>query len=58
MVKFFPFAADIVFRAGSIAYVSSVNMELDFGSDAGSVRFPVEVAAPTPVLFLEPSVYM
>ena len=56
--KFFPFVADIVFRARWFACVSSVNMEQSFGSDADSVRFPVVAAAPTPISLLEPSVYM
>ena len=58
MEKFFPFAADTVFRDSCIAYVSAVNMELNFGRDADSVQFPVEAAAPTPSSLLEPSVYM
>ena len=58
MEKFFPFAADIVFRTSCIAYVSAVKMELNFCSDADSVRFSVEAAAPTPISLLEPSVYM
>ena len=58
MEKFFPFAADIVLNTSCIAYVSAVNMELNFGNDADSVRFPVEGAAPTPISLLELSVYM
>ena len=58
MEKFFPIVADIVFRVSCNAYVSAVNMELNFGSDAVSVRFPVEATAPTPTSLLEPSVYM
>ena len=58
MDMFFPFAAGIVFRAGCIAYVSAVNKELNFGRDADSVQFALEAAGPTPISFLEPSVYM
>ena len=50
IVKFFPFVADIIFRARCIACVSAVNMELNFGSDADSVQFTVVTAAPTPSL--------
>ena len=56
--KFFPFDADIVFRAKCITGVSAVNIELNSGCDAYSVRFPVKAAAHTPISFLEPSVYM
>ena len=58
MKKFLSLAADIVFRASCIANFSAVKMELNFCSVADSVRFPVEAAAPTPISFLEPSVYM
>ena len=54
--KFFPFTADIVFRASCISYVSAMNIELNFGSDADSVRFQVEAAAPTSISLLETSV--
>ena len=57
MEKFFPFAANIAFRTSWVAYVSAVNNELNFGSDADSVRLPVEAAAHTPISLLEPSVY-
>ena len=56
--ELFPFVADISFRAGCIACVSAVNLELNVGSDADSVRFPVIAATPTRVLLLEPFVYM
>ena len=55
--KFFPFDVDIVIRARCIAWVSAVNKELNFGSDAVSVRFPVVATAPTPKSLLETSVY-
>ena len=42
--KFFPFVADIVFKD-----VSAVNIELNFGSDADSVRFSGVAAVPTPI---------
>ena len=58
IVKFFPFVADIVIRARCIACVSAVNIDLNFGSNANFVRFPVVAAAPTPISLLEPSVYM
>ena len=35
-----------------------VNIELNFGSDADSQRFPVVAAAPAPISLLEPSVYI
>ena len=57
-MKFFPYVADIVFRARCIACVSAVKIELNFGSDADFVRFSVVAAASTPISFLEPSVYM
>ena len=56
--KFFPFGAEIVFRASCIAYVSAVNLQLKFGSDADLAGFPVVAAAPTPISLLEPPVYM
>ena len=56
--KFFPFDADIFFRARCIACVSAVNIELHFGSDAVSVRFPVVAAGSTPNPLLELSAYM
>ena len=56
--KFFPYDADIVFRARCFTYVSVVNIELNFDSDADYVQFPVEASAFTPILLLEPSVYM
>ena len=55
--KFFPFVTDILFRARYITYVSAVNMELRFVSDADSVRFPVVAAPPTPISLLEQSVF-
>ena len=58
MEKFFPFVADIVFRASCIAYVSVLNMELNFCNDADFAHFPVIAAAPTPISLLEQSVYM
>ena len=58
ITNFFPHVADIVFRARCNAFVSAVNIELNFGSDANSVRLPVVAAAPTPISLLEPSVYM
>ena len=57
IANFFPLVADIVFRARCIACVSAVNIELNFGSDANSVRLPVVAAAPTPISLLEPSMY-
>ena len=56
IVEFFPFVADILFRARCIACVSAVKIELKFGWDTDSVRFLVVAAAPTPISFLEPSV--
>ena len=56
--KFFPFVADIVFRAMCIACVSAVNIELSFGSGAGFVRFPVVAGAPTPIPLSKPSIYI
>ena len=58
IVEFFPFVAGIVFRARCFACVSAVNIELNLGSDADSVRFPVIAAAPIPILLLELSLYM
>ena len=58
MDKFFSYVGDIVFRARSISCVSAVNLELIFGSNTDSVRFPVIATAPTPILLLEPFVYM
>ena len=58
IVKIFHFVADFVFRAWFIACASAVNIELNFGIGADSVRFPVVAAAPTPNSLLEPSVYM
>ena len=55
---FFIFAADIVFGARCIRCVAVLNILLNFGSDADSVRFPVVDAVPTPISRLEPSVYM
>ena len=40
------------------ACVSAVNIELNFGNDANSVRLPVEAAAPTHISLLEPYVYV
>ena len=54
-VKFLPYVADIVFRARCVGCVSVVNIELNFGSDADFVRFPVLAAALTPISLLEPS---
>ena len=51
MEKFFSFAANIVFKPTCIAYVSAVNMELNFRSDAYSVRSQVEAAASIPISF-------
>ena len=56
IVKFFPFVANILFRARCIACVSSVKIDINFGIDADSVRFPVVAADPTPISLLEPSV--
>ena len=56
--KFFLFVADIAFRARCIVCVSAVNIEINFGNDADSVRFPVVAAARTYISLLEPSVYM
>ena len=58
IANLFPFVADNVFRAKCIACVSAVRTELNFGSDADSVRLSVVAAAPTPISLLEPSVYM
>ena len=58
ITNFFPPVADIVFGARCIVYVSAVNIELHFGSDANFLRLPVVAAAPTPISLLEPSVYM
>ena len=56
MEKFFPFITNTVFRVKCIACVTK--SELNFGSDANSVRFPVVAATPTAILLMEPSVYM
>ena len=53
-----PSVAVIVIRARCVACVSVVNIELNFGIDADYVRFPVVVAAPTPISLLDLSVYM
>ena len=37
--KFFPYHADLVFRARCFTYVSVVNIELNFDSDAYYVQF-------------------
>ena len=58
IVNFLPCVADIVLRARYIACVSAEDIELNFGSDADSVPFPVFGAAPTRISLLEPSVYM
>ena len=58
IANFLPLVTEIVFRARCIACVSAVNLELNFGSDANSVRLPVVAAALTPISLLEPSVYM
>ena len=58
IAKFFHLVADIVLRARCIACVSALNIELNFGSDADFVRFPMVAAASTPISLLEPSVYM
>ena len=36
----------------------AVKIELSFGKDADSMRFPEVAANPTRILLLEPSVYM
>ena len=46
MEKIFRLFADSVFRARCITCVSAVNIELNFGSDANSVWFPVVAALP------------
>ena len=56
--KLFLFVADIVFRDRLTACASAVNIELNFGIGADSVRFPVVAAAPTPNSLLEPSLYI
>ena len=56
--KFFPFVAYIVFIFSCNACVSAVNVEINCGSDADSVWFPVLAVAPAPILILLPSVYM
>ena len=58
IVKFFPFVADVVSKARFNAYVYAVNVELNFGSDADFVGFPIVAAAPTPISFLVQYVYM
>ena len=55
IVKLFLFVADIVFRAWCIACNSAVNIKLNFGSYADSMRFQVFAAAPTPISLQEPS---
>ena len=57
-MKFFPFAAVIVFRVRCIACASAEKMELNFGSDVESVRFLVVAAALTSISLFESSVYM
>ena len=54
--KFFSFAANNVFRCRCIVCVFAVHIELSFGSDANSERFPVVGAAPISLSRLEPSV--
>ena len=56
--KLFPFVADTVFRARCIACISAVNLQLNFGSETGSVPFPVVAATPTVILLMERCVYM
>ena len=56
--KFFHIVTEIMFRAKCIALVTAVNIEVKFGNDADSIRFPVVAAASTPMSLLEPSVYM
>ena len=56
--KLFPVVAEIVYRARYSAWVSAVNIELNFGSDANSLRFPAVSAPATPISLSEPSVYM
>ena len=58
VLELFPLVADFLVRARCIACVSDVNIELNFGSDADYVRFPVVAAAPTPISLLEPSLHM
>ena len=58
IVKFLPLVADIVFKPRCFACFSGVNIELNFGSDADFMRFPMVAAAPTPISVFEPSVYM
>ena len=57
-VKIFPVVADFVLRAKCIACVSAVNIEINFGSDADSVRFPMIAATSTPFSLLDSSVNM
>ena len=56
--KFFPFDADILFRAMHIACVSAVYMEQNFGIDADSVQFLVVAATLVPNWLSERSVCM
>ena len=55
--NYVPIVADIVFRAICIACVFAVKVELNYGGDADSGRFPVVAAVPTPISYFEPSVY-
>ena len=57
-MKFFPFVADLVFKARCVACVSAMSIEVNFSSDADFVRFPVVTAALTPISLYEPSVYI
>ena len=56
--NFLKFAADIIFKDKRFACVSAVNIEIIFGSDADSMRFPVVAAPLTHISLLESSVYM
>ena len=47
--KLFYIVADNVFRAMCLACVSAVILELNLGSDADSIWFREEAAAPTPI---------
>ena len=49
IVEFLPLIADIVFGAKCIAFVSTVNKDLNYSSDADIVLLPVVAAAPTPI---------
>ena len=44
--KISPFISDILSKARCIARVFAVNTDLNFGSDADSVQFPVVAASP------------